>query len=183
MYQSLIQFYMYRILFCFILFGISALSAQTNRFIWQEGERQHTVYLNSNFVAEIQSQGNQSHEKKAKILSVTDAKLKSSLLKGSLPNTHKGTYSEVFEEGEGGRKMTLPGDIFIEFDSDWNEDKVKDWALREKLTIVQKLNSTKNLYRIQSATGVESLLLANSLLSQSGIKAAFPNWWRESVRR
>jgi hypothetical protein len=79
--------------------------------------------------------------------------------------------------------MTLPGDIFVEFDDTWDESYVKNWVAMQNLSIHGKLNSNKNMYRIKSNPGIESLHLANRLLTLPGIKAAFPNWWRESAVR
>ncbi len=183
MYRSLNCLFMLVVIFVLASFGISGLAAQAQAYTWKDGDRLHIVYLNSNFIAEIQSSIGSKPEKHSRILPLTDTKLKSALEKGFLPKTHQGSHSEVFEEGEGGRKMTLPGDIFVEFAEGWDEQKVKEWASNEQLILLGKLNSQKNIYRIQTLPGIESLVLANRLLSQTGVKSAFPNWWRESVRR
>lgn len=169
-------------LFLFLLSGLSLL-ADSNVYSWKEGDREFTVYLNPNYVAEIQSPKSNSIDKQTRIIPVTDAKIKSALAKGSLPKSHVGTHSEVFEEGVGGRKMTLPGDIYVEFDESLTEEAIKEWANNEKLILLTKLPGNKNIYRFKTEPGVQSLQLANSLLSKTGVKSAFPNWWREFSRR
>ena len=79
--------------------------------------------------------------------------------------------------------MTLPGDIFVEFKEDLDEKNIRVWADTQKLTLHEKINSTRNIYRIKTSPGIENIHLANKLLTQSEIKSAFPNWWRESSRR
>lgn len=162
--------------------GLFILSANPISFTWVDGDRQQVIYLNPNLIAELPTHF-VSKDKNPRIISNSDSKLKAAIAKGSLPKSHANSYSEVFEETEGGRKMTLPGDIFVEFDPSWSESKVKEWASIQNLSILQKLNSIRNIYRIKTAPGIESLHLANRLLAQEGVKSSFPNWWRESSHR
>jgi len=161
----------------FVFSFLLELSAQSNIYTWRDGQRLQTIYLSRDYIAEIQN------GKQVKIIEVRDPKLKFFLSKGSLPKTHSDMYSEVFEEMEGGRKMTLPGDIFIEFKKDLDEKNIRIWANTHNLTLLQKVNSTRNIYRIKTSPGIENIHLANELLTQNEIKSSFPNWWRDSARR
>ncbi|MBP9887301.1 MAG: hypothetical protein KBF93_13445 [Leptospiraceae bacterium] len=163
--------------FILVFIFLAQLNAKSIEYIWRDGERLQTIYLNVGYIAEIQN------GKQVKMMEVRDPKLKSFLSKGFLPKTHSNMYSEVFEEVEGGRKMTLPGDIFVEFKEDLDEKNIRVWADTQKLTLHEKINSTRNIYRIKTSPGIENIHLANKLLTQSEIKSAFPNWWRESSRR
>ena len=150
--------------FILVFIFLAQLNAKSIEYIWRDGERLQTIYLNVGYIAEIQN------GKQVKMM-------------GFLPKTHSNMYSEVFEEVEGGRKMTLPGDIFVEFKEDLDEKNIRVWADTQKLTLHEKINSTRNIYRIKTSPGIENIHLANKLLTQSEIKSAFPNWWRESSRR
>lgn len=163
-----------------ILFGflfLAKITAKSIEYTWRDGQRLHTVYLSESYIAEIKN------GKQVQMIEVRDPKLKSLLSKGFLPKTHSEAYSEVFEEVEGGRKMTLPGDIFVEFNEDLDEKNIRVWADTQKLTLFEKINSTRNIYRIKTNPGVANIHLANKLLTQKEIKSAFPNWWRESDHR
>ena len=166
-----------------IFLGLFGLAANPVPFTWLDGDRQQVIYLNPSLVAELKSSTNSKLDKNPRILHVRDTKIKNSIPKDGIPKQNKETYSEVFEENVGGRKMALPGDIFVEFDSTFTEDKVKQWAFLQNLTLLQKINSDKNIYRIKTNPGLESLTVANSLLTQVGVVSAFPNWWRESAPR
>lgn len=178
--------YLFVILKVFFVFltiaDLSILSANPISYTWMDRDRQQVIYLNPNLIAELPSSLVRK-DKNPRIIANLDSKLKAAITKGALPKSHANNYSEVFEETSGGRKMTLPGDIFVEFDLSWSESKVKEWAILQNLSIVQKLTSTRNIYRIKTNPGIECLHLANRLLAQEGVKSAFPNWWRESSVR
>lgn len=109
---------------------------------------------------------------------------KSALQKSAALKPRAGV-SPVFREGgnPGGRMMSLPGNVIVVFKSDWSEQKVKGWAAAKNLGIVGKLNIGKNAYVLKTATGLESLNLANKLQESGEVEAAAPNWWRPAQRR
>lgn len=174
-----------RSLYLVVIFLTSALSilAEPKALTWKEGEREHLIYLSQDYIAEIDPPKSENKERNIRIIPISDTKLKSALAKGNLPSNYQGTHSEVFEDGNSRRKMTLPGDIFVEFEESWTEKNVKDWADAENLILISKFPGIKNIYRFKTDPGIKSLNLANTILTKAGVKAAYPNWWREFVRR
>lgn len=168
----------------------------TQSYVWYDGNRQHTVWLNPQVVAEFNPsrQGMavaKSADANAKMLSMKhsqagvrlwqmnntgDAAIRS-LARGN----PAGKYSPVFHDGSnsGAAMRALPGNIIVYLNPTWDKATVDNWVKSHKLEVVKKLEIGPNIYVIKTAPGLEALNTANALYLSGEVAAAFPDWWQE----
>ena len=180
--------------------GISKSVPLTQAYVWYDGDRERTVWLNPQIVAEFNPgpQGESSVKSasaSAQVLPVkrSQAAVRLWQMKGtaataisSLKTIHpQGKYSAVLQDGPGGtgRMRALPGNIVVYLDPQWNQAAVNHWLNLHKLEIVKKVEIGPNIYVIKTGPGLEALTTANALYKSGEVKAAFPDWWQEVVTR
>jgi hypothetical protein len=75
----------------------------------------------------------------------------------------------------------LPGNVIVELDSTWSQEKVQDWATRHQVEILAHLPIGGNMVVVKTAPGLAALELANKLYRSGEVRAAFPDWWTEKT--
>ena len=87
----------------------------------------------------------------------------------------------VFRSESGGGLMTLPGGVLLVLDPSWTGSDANAFFSRNaiKRSRVTELTFTKNAYFVETAPGLPSLQLANSLAEQEGVNISSPNWMSE----
>ena len=87
----------------------------------------------------------------------------------------------VFRSESGGGLMTLPGGVVLVLDPSWTGSDADAFFSRNrfKRSRVTELTFTENAYLVETAPGLPSLQLANSLAEQKGVKVSSPNWMSE----
>ncbi len=89
----------------------------------------------------------------------------------------------VFRSESGGGSMTLPGGVLLVLDPSWTGSDADAFFSRNgiKRSRVKELTFTKNSYFVETAPGLPSLHLANSLAEQEGVEISSPNWMSEEA--
>ena len=92
-----------------------------------------------------------------------------------------GDAGPVFRSESGGGSMTLPGGVLLVLDPSWTGSDADAFFSRNgiKRSRVTELAFTKNAYLVETAPGLPSLQLANSLAEQKGVEISSPNWMSE----
>ncbi|MDX1957308.1 MAG: hypothetical protein SFU98_01980 [Leptospiraceae bacterium] len=111
-----------------------------------------------------------------KIWNIADSTLSKSLSKGDTSSL-SGNLSPVFSEN--GRLMALPGGVVLQLKPGIN---VSTWASSKGIKTIEKMG-IPNFYTISTATGLDSLNLANSLKNDPSVVSSTPNFWMESEQK
>jgi hypothetical protein len=168
----------------------------TQSYVWYDGNRAETVWLNPQLVAEF----NPSNQGATAARNV-DAIAKTLPLKRSqgavrlwqmnnagdvavrslTTSNATGKYSPVFHVGTstGSGMRALPGNIIVYLNPTWDAATVANWVKSKKLEVVKKLEIGPNIYVIKTGPGLEALNTANALYLSGEVAAAFPDWWKE----
>ena len=87
----------------------------------------------------------------------------------------------AFRSESGGGSMTLPGGVLLVLDPSWTRSDADAFFSRNgiKRSRVTELTFTENAYLVETAPGLPSLQLANSLAEQKGVEISSPNWMSE----
>ena len=103
---------------------------------------------------------------------------------GGLRSAGTGAAQPVFRSGSG-RLMTLPGDIAVVLDPEWNTAEVAAFFARNGIdrSRVSELDFLANGFVVETDPGFPALDLANALAGQSGVELSSPNWWTEYTTR
>jgi hypothetical protein len=169
-------------------------------YVWYDGNRQQTVWLNPQVVAEFNPSKlgatvAKSADASAKMLPMK--RIQGAVRLWQMNNTGgvavralvtgnpAGKYSPVFHDSStsGGAMRALPGNIIVYLDPQWDAATVNNWLGSHKLEIVKKLEIGPNIYVIKTGPGLEALATANALYRSGEVKAAFPDWWQEVAIR
>jgi hypothetical protein len=167
---------------------------------WYDGNRQETVWLNPQVVAEF-SPGKQSAAS-AKSVDANAKPLSAKYSKGSVrlwqmnnsgdvalrsltTNNPVGKYSPVFHTSSNtsGSMRALPGNIIVYLNPTWDATTVANWIKSKKLEVIKKLEIGPNIYVIKTDPGMAALETANALYLSGEVSAAFPDWWQEVSNR
>jgi len=174
-------------------------------YVWYDGQKKRTVWLNPNLAADFQGDSVQSNlltknypgasvlrsHRSVRIWQLP-AQLSSQPLSGSTPpNNGKSSkpippgYSPVFHDKptEAGRIRALPGNIIVYLNPAWNSEKITHWIENRGLEITKKIEIRPNAFILKTDSGIQALQLANALFESGDVVAAFPDWWLESVTR
>jgi hypothetical protein len=173
----------------------------TQSYVWHDGEREHTVWLNPDLVAEFNPAApEQSAVKRTqpgatvepgqygatvRLWRVDPAVGAERVLRDASALQAGGRYSPVFQDAASGsaRKRALPGNVIVYFKPEWSEAHINSWASAQGLAVVRKLEIGKNAYVIKTDPGLVALETANRLRLGGEVQAAMPDWWLETARR
>lgn len=172
----------------------------TQSYVWYDGNRQHTVWLNPQVVAEFNP--GKSSTATAKSADPRAAVLPSKHNRGSIRlwqmnntggvavgalvvSNPTGKYSPVFHDSasSNGTMRALPGNIIVYLNPTWDATVVNTWVASHKFEVVKKLEIGPNIYVIKTAPGLDALNTANTLYLSGEVSAAFPDWWQEVSTR
>jgi hypothetical protein len=94
-------------------------------------------------------------------------------------------YAPVFHDAPSasGSLRSLPGNIIVYLNPDWNQDTIGQWVKRHGYLVVGQLAVGPNVFVLETKAGLESLQLANELYESGEVVAAFPDWWLETSVR
>jgi hypothetical protein len=178
----------------------AAVPQFSQSYVWYNGNREETVWLNPQLVAEFDpsKQGvatARSIDTNAKIL--IQKRYQGAVRMWQMDNTGDaavrsmaashatGKYSPVFHSGPSSNSAmrALPGNIIVYLNPTWDATAVNNWVLSHKLEVVKKLEIGPNIYVIKTAPGLEALNTANGLYLSGEVAAAFPDWWQEVSTR
>ena len=175
-------------------------TALTQSYLWYDGTRERKVWLNPHVLAEF-NPGSQSASvmKSANATArIVEAKNMRSAIRlwqidnpaeqalSNLRVSHpKGKYSVVLHDTPSGssRMRSLPGNVIVYLNPQWNVEEVNNWLATRKLDMVKKLEIGPNIYVIKSGPGIEALSVANEIYQSGEVIAAFPDWWEEVATR
>ncbi|MCB1192292.1 MAG: hypothetical protein H7A23_21705 [Leptospiraceae bacterium] len=166
----------------FIAFvGVNCESTYT----WYDGDTPRKVYVNSDYVADITHTGNSGKSRGKGNYSNPVVKFipKSELKKTKSGNEETATYPVFMENPNSASLMTLPGNVIVKLDKNFTRDDVNNWAMENKVKLVEKLNLIGNVYVAESPPGIPSLDLANKLRTKDGVEYAVPNWHKQVSKK
>ncbi len=164
---------------------------------YSEGKKSHTLKLLHEEIAEIngdndgQERGKGINDDKAELISekknirlwkVTVDWHRAYFSKGRQAGDIKGTYSPVFIDPSG-RKRVLPGNIIVFMKKGMNEGDVITWAGAKGLKIIKIVSRYSNSYVLSTPPGIESLNMSNELNNDESVVASTPDWWTEVFHR
>ena len=175
-------------------------SQLTESYVWYDGSREQTVWLNPQVVAEFNPGKLGVTAAKGVDANATMQPMKQRqagvrlwqinntggvAVRGLMTSNPSGNYSPVFHDSpsNNGRMRALPGNIIVYLDPQWDEAKVGSWLSSHKLEKVKKLEIGANVYVIKTPPGLAALEMANMLYRSGEVKAAFPDWWQEVTTR
>jgi hypothetical protein len=159
---------------------------------WYDGDKQRTVYLDATMIADFNPQSDASAKAAksngmsvsktvggARLWMLTSGTKKSALDSVKAKNV-SGAYSPVFRTSQAGNQLSaLPGKVIVQFASDWDEDKIKQWVSDQGQTIDSKASFGTSFYILATPPGLASLEIANRLYETGEVLLASPNWWKE----
>lgn len=164
-----------------IFASFMSVCAETT-YTWYDGDKPRKVYLNSDYVADIQDiRGTRSDGKKAqrRVKFIRKSQLK----KQKSGKDDSNQYPVFVEHPNSPKLMALPGNIIVKLNPDFSEEDVKAWAKKNDVELVEKLNIIGNVYVVASEPGLKCLELANSLRKADDVKYAIPNWQKQVEKK
>jgi hypothetical protein len=95
----------------------------------------------------------------------------------------KGGFSPVLHDSPSPNSpiRLLPGNVIVELDPTWSQEKVRDWEARHQVEVLTRLPIGANMVVVKTAPGLAALELANKLYHSGEVRAAFPDWWTEKT--
>ena len=175
---------------------LATAPALTQSYIWYDGDRERTVWLDPALLMEFNSSdGAQSPLRKL----LPGAKLHSTVGKNSrIWNLGNGVdpqvalqnlrtrktiekYSPVFHESPSSlsHKRALPGNMIVYLKPEWTQKEVDQWIKKNRLQVLQKMSFGPYVYLIHTPEGLDSLKQANQLYQSGEVLAATPEWWED----
>jgi hypothetical protein len=168
--------------------------------VWYDGSQKRAVWLNPALVAEFYSDPSRSslfqkryplakaryNRHDTQIWELPVQQYSNRLLNHQkVPGSLFTVYSPVFFDapGDSGHMRSLPGNVIIYLNPDWNEVRVNDWIASRGFEVLKKLEIKSNVFVLKTGPGLEALKLANALYESGEVIAAFPDWWQETVMR
>ncbi len=164
------------------------------QYAWYDGNQKRSVWVNPHIMAEFSTP-----TKEATIKSSTTSNVKTPMpfvrfieiktdtnsLQAVKQSPEKSQLSPVLHNvaSTTGTKRALPGNVIIQMNPDWSQEKIENWFKKYNLTAIKPLTFAPNAFLIQSKAGLESLNLANKLYETGDVILASPNWWQERATR
>ncbi|MEX5282373.1 S8 family serine peptidase [Nitrospira tepida] len=163
-------------------------------FIWYDGTNERRVWLDAEQVAELApDQGSATTLPLGHVLphsprglrlwevekGVTPDRLVKELGSGS----GRASFSPVLRDAPSpdSPMRLLPGNVIVDLEPSWSQEKVQDWADRHQVEVLARLPIGTNMVVIKTAPGLAALELANKLYRSGEVRAAFPDWWTEKT--
>lgn len=163
-------------------------------FVWYDGTNERRVWLDSEQVAELApDQGSGTSLPLGQILPQSPRGIRFwTVEKGVTPDrlvkeldagSGRGTFSPVLRDAPSpdSPMRLLPGNVIVELDPTWSQEKVRDWATRHQVEVLAHLPIESNMVVVRTAPGLAALELANKLYRSGEVRAAFPDWWTEKA--
>lgn len=177
-----------------------AATPLTQTYVWYDGPREQTVWLNPQVMAEFNATPQSARALKgidaqAAMVSTGHAQnglriwqvqqTTGSVTKGLSISNPTGQYSPVFHDAasSNGQMRALPGNMIVYLNPAWNSATVDKWIAAHKLEVVKKLDSGANVFVFKTAPGLDALNKANALYQSGEVVAAFPDWWKQVSTR
>lgn len=174
--------------------------ALSQSYIWYDGTRAQTIWLNPSVIAEFDPGPQSSVVTKAvdaKAQQLTQQRSQHGIrlwqmqtpagtaVKSLAISNPTGKYSPVFHDSasNSGAMRALPGNIIVYLDPKWDTATTNNWIAAHKLELVKKLEIGSNIFVFKTAPGLDALNVANALYQSGEVVAAFPDWWKESFTR
>ncbi len=172
----------------------------TQAYVWYDGERQNTVWLDPQVVAEFNPGESGQHAAVKADAGAKELPLRhpqagirlwqmnntgNAAVSGMAGSNPGGKYSPVFHDGPNSNSAmrALPGNVIVQLDPAWSEGKVRAWFGSHQLQMIRKINAGVNVYLIKTSPGMATLEVANALYQGGEVKAAYPDWWQEVVTK
>jgi hypothetical protein len=179
---------------CAVSIFLGTTNAQTGESYYYDGGVKKTISKDDGLVAEFGSStavknaipsAEEVQSRKAgmvKIYRVPSPSLRSAVEKGGVGTAN---LSPVYRYGNptGGRLMTLPGGVLVNFKADWSDGQIHAWSSAKGYALKQKLSVTGNWYSLETAAGQASLDAANAIHESGEVASATPNWWMETATK
>lgn len=175
-----------------------ALNAKVNdanaaqAYHWYDGQQQRTLHLDDSLIADFNPQS-ESAAKAAKNTGLSADKTvggarlwklstgtTATALTSVKAKNQSGSFSPVFRDAQASsRLMALPGNVIVQFASDWDEARIEQWVSDQGQAIDSKASFGINFYILKTPPGIASLQIANSLFETGEVLMASPNWWQQ----
>ena len=177
---------------CALNANVSGSNA-TQSYHWYDGDKKRTVYLDETMIADFNPQSAATTKAVnnsglsdgrtvagARLWKVSTGGSSKFALKTVKSQDLTGKYSPVFRANQAsGQIKALPGNVIVQFASDWDEAKIKQWVSDQGQTIDSKASFGTNFYVLSTPPGMASLTTANTLFETGDVLMASPNWWKE----
>jgi len=185
--------------------SLDATTSLTEKYIWHDGERVRTIWLNPGLFAEFDSSarnrrvigkiypqakssnGSIEREHGPRIWRVEPAPGLNAreMVKTLMTQAPGARFSPVFNDGPspGSRMRAMPGNVIVYPRHRWNAEQAGRWAAAHDLEIIRFLDIGPGVIVVRSAPGLAALELANDLYDRGDVLAAYPDWWQEAVVR
>ena len=172
----------------------------TQSYVWYDGDREQTVWLNPQVVAEFNPGSNGVSAVRNADANAMQLPMKhtqqgirlwqinntgDAAVRGLSSSNPTGKYSPVFHTGpsSAASMRALPGNIIVYLNPSWDATLVDAWIKKRKLEVIKKLDIGTNIYVFKTGPGLEALDTANALYKSGEVTAAFPDWWQEVVTK
>ena len=166
----------------------------TTSYVWYDGTNERRVWLDSEQVADLApGQASETNLPLGHVLPQSPRGIRLwTVEKGVTPDR----LVKELSAGSGKAKLSLvlrdapspdspvrllPGNVIVELDPAWSQEKVQDWANRHQVEVLTQLPIGANMVVVKTAPGLAALELANKLYRSGEVRAAFPDWWTEKT--
>ncbi len=165
------------------------------QYTWYDGNQKRSVWVNPSLMAEfnmptegttaVKSSSTSNVKTQMPFVRFIKIKTDASTLQTERKIQGKSQLSPVLHNvaSTTGTKRALPGNVIVQMQRDWSQEKIENWFKKHNLTAIKPLTFAPNAFLIQSKAGLESLNLANKLYETGDVVLASPNWWQERVKR
>lgn len=176
---------------CALNAGVRDASA-AQPYHWYDGDKKRTVYLDETMIADFNPRPDTA-AKAASASGLSAGRTVSGVrlwkvssgsatlaLKTVRSRDLTGKYSPVFRDGwTTGQMRALPGNVIVQFASEWDEARINKWVSDQGQSIDRKASFGTNFYILATPPGIASLEIANALFETGDVLLASPNWWQE----
>lgn len=168
--------------------GGEASAPKGTKVTWSDGQNQVSAYILSDYVVELGSgpstiksldRGAETKLQKGnvKLHKISDSGLKQGLSKGELPTGKNagGIFIPALSTTGDEAGLVVPvGGVIVELPKSTDEAGAKAWASKNGLRLVKKV--VGSFFLVESAPGLASIDLANSLKDKGAVSAT-PELW------
>lgn len=138
-------------------------------YVWYDGDRTQRVRLQSDLTVQTSADGRSEIVEKSSVSGGTQS---------------QGQALPVFRSESSGEMMTLPGGVFMLFESEYGATEINRFFTEQGISRDRVTPALlDNAFEIETAPGFDALELANRLAGQPGVEFAIPNWTFETVTK